>query len=192
MKNTVFLIIALMLSFSISSNGQTIEDLAELAADGLCSCVNETYSDIDNDVKRAMARIIKYQLQDDEDGIENYVAKLSTDLTSRIEEQAGLLEENDDLFQMCLDDMEEAMGELDFDEEKYDGITEEDFSVLMIESMREMTGCKFAYILMELGLEVQEDEIDNEDQVKVKSTKSKKSTNDSNGNSKKYEGTGGN
>ena len=189
MRTTTFLILALILSFINASNGQTTEDLAELAADGLCACVNETYSDIDSDVKRAMARIIKYQMEENEAGMENYVAQLSTDLTSRIEAQAGLLEENDDLFQMCLDDMEEAMGGLDFDEEKFEGITEEDFSLMMLEAMKEETGCKFAYILMELGLQVEDDENNSQDQVKVKSKNSTQNTKES---SNKYEGTGGN
>ena len=188
MKNIVLLITALLFSFIISSQGQTVEELAEIAGDGLCSCVNETYDDIDKDVKRAMARIIKYQIHEDEAGMENYMAKLPADLMARIEEQAGLFEENEDLFQMCLDDMDEEMEELSFDEEKYEGFTEEDFLVMMVESMKETTGCKFAYILIELGLQVEAEE--NEDQVTIDPVKPKRSTKGS--TSSKYEGTGGN
>lgn len=175
------------------TKAQTVEELAELASDGLCSCVNETYSDIDSDVKRAMARIIKYQMQDNQEGMENYVAKLPTDLTSRIETQAAIMEENDDLFQMCLDDMEAAMGELNFEDEQYEGITEEAFVELMMESMKETTGCKFAYILMELGLQMEAENANNggSNQVKISQIKDKKAT-DSNENRSKYEGTGGN
>lgn len=192
MKNCIFFIAVLLLSFSTLSKGQTVEELAVLAADGLCSCVNETYSDIDNDVKRAMARIIKYQMKEDEEAMGKYVARLPTDLTTRIEEQAGILEENDDLFQMCLDDMEEAMGELDFEEEKYNGITEAQFSTMMIESMRETTGCTFACILMELGLQVQAEENEDQGQVKISQSKSNNSTKTTTKDREKYEGTGGN
>ncbi len=189
MKHRILLTSILVVFICGLSKAQTVQELADLAADGLCSCVNETYSDIDNDVKRAMARIIKYQMQGNEEGMENYVAKLPTDLTTRIEAQASIMEENDDLFQMCLDDMEAAMGEIDFKEEQYNGITEEEFTEMMVASMKEATGCKFAYILMELGLKVQEEE--EKGQVKISQVKK---TNDSkeSSDSKKYEGTGGN
>lgn len=190
MKKTIFSTLTLLFFITLT-NAQTIDELAGLASDGLCGCVNETYSDIDSDVKRAMARIIKYQMQDNQEGMENYVAKLSTDLTSRIEAQAAIMEENDDLFQMCLDDMEAAMGELNFEDDQYEGITEEEFVELMMESMKETTGCKFAYILMELGLQMEgEDTNSSSDQVKISQSKGKKST--SNESRHKYEGTGGN
>jgi hypothetical protein len=192
MKSTVFLTIILMLFFITSSKAQTVKELAKMASEGLCSCVNETYSDIDNDVKRAMARIIKYQIEEDKEELEHYVAKLPTDLTVRIETQASLLEENDDLFQMCLDDMEGAMGDLDFEEKKYKGVTEEKFMAMMIEEIKEATDCKFAYILMELGLQVQEEENDKNNQVRISQNRSNKSAKGSSGNRKKYEGTGGN
>lgn len=98
MKHRILLTSILVVFICGLSKAQTVQELADLAADGLCSCVNETYSDIDNDVKRAMARIIKYQMQGNEEGMENYVAKLPTDLTTRIEAQASIMEENDDLF----------------------------------------------------------------------------------------------
>jgi len=190
MKNIVLLITALLFFFITSSQGQIIEELAEEAADGLCNCVNEAYGDIDNDVKRAMARIIKYQTKEDVEGMESYMANLSVDLISRIEEQAGIFEENGDLFQLCLDDMEQEMGELSFEEEEYEGITENEFLVMMVESMKDAEGCKFAYILMELGIQMEAEE--NEAQVKVDPVKTKTSTKGSNEVTNKYEGTGGN
>lgn len=188
MKNTALLITTLLFSFIISSQGQSLDELAEIAGDGFCSCVNETYDDIDKDVKRAMARIIKYQIKEDEAGMENYMTKLPADLMVRIEEQAGLFEENEEAFQMCLDDMDEEMEELSFDEEKYEGLTEEAFLVMMIKSMKETTDCEFAGTLMELGLEIEAEE--NENQVTVDPVKPKTSTKGSSSN--KYEGTGGN
>lgn len=185
MRSAVFFTITLMLFFISSSKAQTVKELAKMASEGLCSCVNETYSDIDNDVKRAMAKIIKYQLQEDGDALEHYVAKLPTNLTARIEIQAGLIEENDDLFQMCLDDMQQAMGGVDFGEDKYNGITEEKFMGMMIEEMKEETACKFAYILMELGLQVQEEEKEKNNQVRISENKSGKSIQASNTNRKK-------
>lgn len=190
MKNTLFLITVLMLAFSISSQGQTIKELATSAADGLCSCANETYSDIDNDVKRAMARIIKYQMKNDEEGMNNYVAQLPMDLADRLTEQASIMEENSDLFQMCINDMEASMGELDFEEDQYNGITEDEFALMIVESMKEMMDCTFASIIMELGLEMQKEEMeDNKGQVKISTIKS---SGDYNENREKNEGTGGN
>jgi hypothetical protein len=190
MKNIILLITALLFSFITSSQGQVIEELAEEAADGLCNCVNEAYGDIDNDVKRAMARIIKYQTQEDLEGMESYMANLSVDLISRIAAQAGIFEENEDLFQLCLDDMEQELGELSFEEEQYEGITEDKFLIMMVESMKEATGCEFAYILMELGLQMEAEE--NKDQVKTEPVKPKTSAKGSNEGTNKFEGTGGN
>lgn len=187
MKNTIFLIIVLLCFFIPLSQGQSIEELSEEAADGLCNCVNEAYGDIDDDVKRAMAKIIKYQIQEDLEGMEGYMAELPADLILRIEEQASVFEENEDLFQLCLDDMDEEMGDLSFDEGEYEGITEAEFLVMMLESIKEMKDCKFAYVLMELGLEMEEDE--NGGLVPVKS---KNSTDGANEATNKYEGTGGN
>jgi len=153
MKDIVFLITVLIFSLIPASEAQTTEELAKRAAKGLCTCVNETYSDIDNDVKRAMAKIIQYQIQDNKRAIESYVTKLSTDLTNRIRKQAGKLEKNDK------------------------GITEKQFYAGMIESMKETTGCKFAYIIMELGLKRQAKAKARNNQViisQVKSTSSPK------------------
>ena len=174
MKSTVLLITTLLFSCIISSQGQTVEEFAELAAEGLCTCVDETYSAIEKDVKRAMARIIKYQMQGNEEEMENYMAKLSANLIGRIEKQASIFEANDDLFQMCLDDMEDGMGALSFNDEEYHGITEDEFLVLMIASMKEVTDCEFAYILIELGMKMEAEE--GRSQVKVNPVESKKST----------------
>lgn len=174
-----------MISFSIA---QTIEEVASVAAKGLCGCVNESYSNIDSDVKRAMVRIFKYQMEGKQAEVERYASSLSADLASRIEEQAGLFQENDDLFQLCIEDMELAMAKMNLDEGKYENVSEETMINLMLKEMHEMKGCKFAYLLMELGLQEQMNENQNNTgQIKGQSTSGNQQS-----DSKKYEGTGGN
>jgi hypothetical protein len=189
MKNTIFLITTFLFFFITSSQGQSIEELAEEAADGFCNCVNEAYGDIDNDVKQTLAIIIKYQAEDDLKGMESYLAKLPADLILRIEEQASIIEENEELFQACLVDMDEEMGELAFEEEGLEDVTEKQFIGMMLKSIEEMADCKFAYTLMELGLEMEAEE--NGNQVEGEPVKPK-SKNNSNEATNKYEGTGGN
>lgn len=189
MKNTIFLLSTLLFFFINSSQGQSMEELADEAADGLCHCVNEAYGDIDNDVKRVLARVIDYQTKNDEDGMANYMANLPADLILRMEKQASIFQENEASFQACLNDMDEEMGALIFEEGDLEGITEEQFIAMMLESMRGMEDCQFAYIIMKLGLQMAAEE--NGDQVESQPVQPK-SKKDSKEGTNKYEGTGGN
>lgn len=189
MKNTIFLISTFLFFFISSSQGQSIEELADEAADGLCNCVNEAYGDIDNDVKGVLAKVIDYQTKDDQEGMANYMANLSADLMLRMEKQASIFQENEALFQTCLQDMDEEMGALVFEEGDLEGITEKEFIAMMLESMRGMEDCQFAYIIMKLGLEMAAEE--NGDQVESQPVQPKSKKNSKEGTNK-YEGTGGN
>lgn len=183
MKKSSILTCLLTISILSFSTAQTIEEVTTIAAEGLCRCVNESYSNIDSDVKRAMVRIFKYQKEGKQSEMERYANALSADLASRIEEQATLFQENDNLFQLCLEDMELAMSKMNLNEEEYEGISEEVVIELMLDQMNQMKGCKFAYLLMELGLQEQGTK-DQSDNGQIKEKKSS--------NNKKYEGTGGN
>ncbi|BDS09942.1 hypothetical protein [Aureispira anguillae] len=181
MKKTILLTLIFSVAITTFLKAQSIEEVGAVAAKGLCDCVNETYSNIDSDVKRAMIRIIKYQSQNKAREMETYINSLSTDLAARIEEQAVLFQENNDLFELCVEDMEEAMAKIGLDETLYADVTEEAFEQILLEQMNAIKGCKFAYLLMSLGLaEGQESGTENKGQTK------------DNSYHKKFEGTGGN
>lgn len=185
MKTLFYLTLCYLLCSNFNVvKAQSIEDAALLAAKGLCGCVKESYSNIDSDVKRAMIRIIRYQKDGKQAEMEQYVQSLSADLASRIESQALLFQENNDLFELCIEDMEEAMAQLNLNEEAYNSITEEEFVQYMMEEMKTLKGCKFTYLLMELGLE---ELANNQMEQDGKTTEHQKDERHS-----KYEGTGGN
>jgi hypothetical protein len=131
---------------------QAPEERAEAVADKFCTCVNETYSNIDQDVKRAMGQIISYKLQNQPQDLERYMRNLSAELVIRIQEQAGQFKKNGALAQYCIHDMEQAMENIDLEDPQYAGITDERFSVLIQQQLKSEPSCEFAALLMELGL----------------------------------------
>ena len=150
MKQYALLTIIITVFFSNFSVAQNAKELAKTASDGLCGCVNDTYSNIDNDVKKAMVKIIKYQMNGQQQEMEDYAAALSPDLQTRIQEQAALFSENQKMFDLCVEEVEQTMAAYTLDNES--DITEEQFINMMMDEMATTKACKFAHLLMQLGL----------------------------------------
>jgi len=150
MKQHTLLTILIVALFSSFSFAQDANDLAKEAANGLCDCVNETYSNIDNDVKEAMVKIIMYQMNGQQQEMEQYANSLSADLATRIEAQANEFTENQEMFDLCVEDIQLTLLESSLDENS--DMTEEQFMGMLMTEMSQGKNCKFAYLLMQLGL----------------------------------------
>jgi hypothetical protein len=198
MKQYTLLTALIITIFSSFSFAQDTDDLAREAADGLCDCVNDTYSNIDDDVKNAMVTIIKYQMNDQQQEMEQYANALSADLGSRIQDQASEFTENQSFFDICTKNIESSLAESIVDENS--DITEEQFMIILLNEMSQNKDCKFAYLLIQLGLaETENDNNVNSGTIKSNTNNSKyenpapkpPAVND-NSNGSDQQGSGGN
>lgn len=164
----VFFVVMALFCHNNKVIAQSLNARAEAVADKFCTCVNSTYSNIDGDVKKSMAKIISYKLQNQPQDLERYMKRLSAELVIRIQEQAMTFKRNGALAQHCIHSMEMAMQAIDLADPLYEGITEEKFSHMIQQELKD-SSCEFAALLLELGLK----ERPSKQQVRIGQTRSR-------------------
>lgn len=151
----VVFLVMLMGVVCANITAQSPELKAQAVAEQFCNCANTTYSNIDEDVKKAMGRVVSYQLQNQPQDLERYMKRLPADLVIRIQDQATTFKKNGALAQRCIHVMEGEMSAIDLANPIYEGMTEEKFSRLIQQQLKTDSSCEFAALLLELGLREQ-------------------------------------
>lgn len=188
MRLSWFLALLFILVTINYSTAQRIEDVAEEGADALCDCVNETYGHIDEDVKKAIITLFSIGMEegaDQEEAVEQYMAGLSPDLLTRIQEQTKLLEGEDQLFTRCIENVEHSLMDYTANSDAPE-ISEDAFLELLMNNMENAEGCEFAYFLMGVTLLEHHGDVHENSASSVESTTAKRPLNE------QYHGTGGN
>ncbi len=131
---------------------QSPEVRAQAVADQFCNCVEETYSELDKDVKKAMVRMVRYQLQNEPQDLERYMKRLPAELIFRIQEQATQFKQSTGLANRCVHKMEQAMDRIDLEDPLYERVTESSFSQMIQQELQNDPACEFAALLLKLGI----------------------------------------
>lgn len=191
MKKTKLLLFVFTLFLGQFVAAQSIETITKKAAVGLCDCVNDTYDNIDDDVKEVMVKMIQLQVAGKEEEVDRYLTSFSPDMLERFAEQASLFESNDAMFQGCIENLGTEIENLVVDESSYEDMTTDDITNMIFSKMKAIKTCNFPYLLVQLGVyegEKADDNFDNTNNSNnTKNTKNTKKL--SNGNEN---GTGGN
>ena len=189
MKKNVLLAILLLCGLNPWMNAQSVDEVAEAAGELLCDCVNETYGQIDEDVKVAIMTIFSYQMENKEQEMERYLNAMSADLGGRLQQQIGLLEGDNELFERCVENVEQELVEYAAHSDAPE-VSEDEFTLLLMEKMEKDKACEFAYFLM--GVTLLEAANSEEENQQKESTASSSTSTTNKTVSKAHHGTGGN
>lgn len=154
MKVVLFVVMSLLCA-PVLVEAQSPVSHAQAVAQQFCSCVNTTYSNIDEDVKQSMGKIVSFKLQNQPKDLEKYMKRLPAELVIRIQEQATQFKRNGALAQHCIHVMEKEMEAVDLENPIYEGMTKNSFSRLIQQELGKDDGCTFAALLLELGIREQ-------------------------------------
>lgn len=189
MKKNILLTMLLLCGLTTWMSAQSVDEVAVAAGELLCDCVNDTYGQIDDDVKVAIMTIFSYQMESKEQEMERYLNSMSADLGGRLQQQIGLLEGDNELFERCVENVEQELVEYAAHSNAPE-VSEDEFTLILMEKMKKDKACEFAYFLMGVTLlEAANEAAENQQKgnTAASSTSTTKKT-----VSKEYHGTGGN
>ena len=149
MKKITLFFAACTLFANTTSQAQSMDEIADDAAQSLCTCINETYSFIDKDIQDIIVEMTNVKTEEEQTKL---VLGLDKATQIRMMTQAKKMQDAEVTheFENCVDRMG---GQLEGLEEKTkDEISEEKFVRLMVLKIRNKKDCAFASFLVETGM----------------------------------------
>jgi hypothetical protein len=154
MKNFLLTLLLFTIFNSALFAQSQMEKAANFAADYICNCVNEVYSEIEPEIRDFIFKI--YSLPEDEQS--DFILSLSEEQQIKIVNQADIMSSESKAAEMDLcnnnmiADLERKFADME-DDENFD---EAELMNSMLERLSKKTRCEFAYLLLVIGLEQQD------------------------------------